>query len=295
MSNSTNLIKLNDRKRPSIGPSSSGTPAATFLRAPDVSALQMEIAKIKPNPDQPRQNFNQDKLNKLAESIKNTGVIQPIAVRRDAESGDVILVAGDRRLRASIIAGLKTVPISFINSNKTAEISLIENIQREDLNPIEKAEGMLKMLNKYSYTQDALAASLGMTKSTVSELLSLTRLPDSIKDTIRHADTDTYPARLLIAIARNDNPEEMIDLFDKYNKELLNSEDIRKLSRSKKSKKKAKADISFTPKAIKRQISNTSKYLLGRINKNNIGDVRAAITDLRDILDKLLDIDPTGK
>jgi len=294
VSKPNNLLKLSERKRPDIqAPSVAVNPAAAFLRTPDMPAMQMEIGKIKPNPDQPRRNFNQDKLDKLAVSIKNTGVIQPIAVRRNTD-GEVILVAGDRRLRASIIAGSETIPVVFIESDKAAEISLVENILRENLNPIEKAEGMLKVLNEYSYTQEELGTSLGMTKSMVSELLSLNRLPDSIKDIVRLADADKYPVRLLITIARAGNPVEMIDLFDKYNTGALNSDGIKELARLKKTVEKKEGQV-FTPKEINKKISNTSKYLLGRINKDNIDEVRAAINSLRDLLDKLLDIDPVSK
>jgi len=287
VSNPLDLLKNIDRKRPDIKALVPKKSAALYLCTPDVPSIQMEIAKIKPNPDQPRKNFDPDKLNILANTIKNHGVIQPVVVRRDAGSGDIILVAGERRLRATVIAGFDTIPVVFIDPDKSAdELSLIENLQRENLNAVEKAEGMLRVQNKRSCTQDELGALLGgMTKSSVSESLSLTRLPDEIKDVVRQASADQYPARLLIAIARCGSPEEMIALFNQYRSEQLSSDDIIKLSRSKKTKKIIPL---FAPKVINKQIGKTEKYLLGRINTDNIGEVRESLISLRDLLNKLL-------
>ena len=115
---------------------------------------ELEITKVKPNPNQPRKNFNQEVLNDLASSIKVHGIIQPIVVNKEP-NGDYLIIAGERRWRAANLCGLKTVPVIIKNytSKQVKEISLIENLQREDLNPIEAARAIKELMEEYGLTQ----------------------------------------------------------------------------------------------------------------------------------------------
>lgn len=143
--------------------------------------LEISIEKVKPNPMQPRREFDQQKLLGMAETIKKFGVIQPILVVESDDS--YIIVAGERRFRAAILAGLKTIPaeIKEYTKEQYTEIALIENLQREDLNPIEEALAYKKLIEEFNLTQDEVAKRLGRSRSTISNTMRLLSLPDDIR------------------------------------------------------------------------------------------------------------------
>ena len=184
------------------------------------------IDRIQPNPYQPRKYFDETALAELAESIKQNGVIQPIVLRQ-GDDNELYLVAGERRMKAAQLAGLKNIP-AILTEGNPIEISLIENLQRENLKPVEEAEALEKMIKEFSYTQEQLASVIGKARSTVTEILSLNKLPEPVKDECRRADISR---RVLIEIARKNTPEEMTALFEKVKTENLTSESVRKLSR----------------------------------------------------------------
>jgi ParB family chromosome partitioning protein len=175
----------------------------------DGSFYHVDISLILPSPDQPRKFFDKESLNELAVSIRQKGVLQPVIIRKD-DKGNIFLVAGERRLKAAKIAGLDKIP-AIITKGNPAEIALIENLQREDLKPIEEAEALNRMIVEYGYTQDKLAQVLGKAKSTVSEIMSLSRLPNAIKNEVRRAEL--FPRRLLVEIAKQNTEEKMTALF----------------------------------------------------------------------------------
>ena len=147
--------------------------------------LNVRIESITPNVNQPRKNFDEDALNELAESIKTQGVIQPLIVEEYAP-GKYSIVAGERRYKASLIAGLQTVPVivKSFSEVQRIEVSLIENVQREDLNPIEEAYAYQYLIQKSGYTQEQVAEKVGKSRSAVANSLRLITLPDSIKDDV---------------------------------------------------------------------------------------------------------------
>lgn len=194
---------------------------------PEGSFLRVAVDLVRPNPYQPRQHFDPDKLAELAQSIKDKGVLQPILVRR-TEAGEIFLVAGERRLRAARLAGLDKIP-AVVTKGHPAEIALIENLQREDLSPLEEAEALARMATEFNYTQEQLAALLGKAKSTISEALSLNRLPPAIKEEVRRAEL--YPRRLLVEIAKQDSEEKMVALFQQVKAAGLKSDQVRQLTR----------------------------------------------------------------
>ena len=198
----------------------------------DGSFKKVPIDLIKPNPDQPRKIFDQERLAELSYSIKNKGILQPVLIRID-EGKNFFLVAGERRLRAAKMAGLETIPC-IITRGKPAEIALIENLQREDLKPIEEAEALARMIDEYNYTQDQLAQVINKAKSTISETLSLNKLPAEIKDEVRRAEH--YPRRLLVEIAKQQNSEKMIALFNRVKSGALKSDEVRQITRQPKEK-----------------------------------------------------------
>jgi len=185
------------------------------------------VDQIKPNPYQPRKYFDETALSELSESIKQNGVIQPIVIRQ-GDNNELYLVAGERRLKAAHLAGLEKIP-AILTEGNPIEISLIENLQRENLKPVEEAEALEKMIKEYKYTQEQLALVIGKARSTVTETLSLNKLPEEIKKDCRRAD---IPKRVLVEIAKQKTPEAMMELFKKAKNGNLKSDNMRKLSRN---------------------------------------------------------------
>ncbi|HHU76853.1 MAG TPA: ParB/RepB/Spo0J family partition protein [Firmicutes bacterium] len=143
---------------------------------------EISIEKIRPNPMQPRREFDRQKLEGMAETINQYGVIQPIIVVE--EEGLYTIVAGERRFRAAVLAGKKTIPaeIRDYSERQYTEIALIENLQREDLNPLEEADAYRKLIEEFKLTQDDVAKRLGKSRSAISNAIRLLALPESIKE-----------------------------------------------------------------------------------------------------------------
>jgi len=194
----------------------------------DGAFFLVDIHKIKPNPHQPRQHFDEKALEELSDSIKQSGIIQPIVIRKDNED-HIILVAGERRLRAAKLAGLDRIP-TILTKGNPIEIALIENLQRENLNPIEESEALMKMINEYNYTQNQLAKVIGKGRSTIAETLSLTRLPESIRNKCRQ--DNNMSKRVLVEVVKQPDEKAMIKLFEKINKESLTSDQVREITRN---------------------------------------------------------------
>ncbi|MFP5328793.1 MAG: ParB/RepB/Spo0J family partition protein [Alphaproteobacteria bacterium] len=167
---------------------------------------EVEIARIRPNPAQPRMHFDEESIAELAESIAERGLLQPVLLRPDGDNFQ--LVAGERRWRAAQRARLHTIPaiVRDIDDSTSAEIALIENVQREDLNAIEEAEGYRKLIQKYGHTQDALSKLVHKSRSHIANLLRLLELPDSVKQLLLRGDITMGHAR---AIAAAPEPEDL--------------------------------------------------------------------------------------
>ncbi len=191
------------------------------------SYYQIDIQMILPDPDQPSHFFDLEALDKLANSIKQTRLYQPILVRKD-KTGQIILVAGRRRLQAAKMAGLEKVPAIFTEGNPL-EISIIENLQRENLRPIEEAEVLARMIQQYGYTPEKLALTIGKAPEAILDSLTLNRLPKVIKEVCRQ--TDKYSKPVLIEIAKQETAEAMLALFYRVGQDPLLSPECNSLSR----------------------------------------------------------------
>jgi ParB family chromosome partitioning protein len=178
----------------------------------DHSIQELDIQKIIPADDQPRKIFNNESLQELADSIKEKGVIQPILVQPD---GDVYkIVAGERRFRASKLAGLTELPVivkTFSNEDRL-EIALIENIQREDLTAIEEAEAYKQMIDSFSLSQDELAKKVGKKRSTIANSLRLLKLPDDMKSALQNTEISAGHCRSILSVI---NPADQRILFNR--------------------------------------------------------------------------------
>ncbi len=170
-----------------------------------VSAVPIE--RIAPNPAQPRRHFAAEPLAELAASIGKHGLLQPIIVCRDGEPGpeaSYLIMAGERRYRASKLAGLSVVPV-LVRDDNPIEIAMIENLQREDLSALEEAEGLASLIEQFHYTHEILADLIGKSRPYVSNTLALCRLPQHIKDDY-HAEP-SVSREILISVARAESPE----------------------------------------------------------------------------------------
>ncbi len=179
-------------------------PAKSDGGSADGGPRQIEVGRIRPNPLQPRKNFDEGSIAELTASIVERGVLQPILVRQVDDGFEI--VAGERRWRAAQQAQLHQIPaiVRDFDASTTAEIALIENIQREDLNAIEEAEGYRQLISRYGHSQDAIGKLIGKSRSHVTNLLRLLDLPDSVKQMLLRSDISMGHAR---AIATAPDPE----------------------------------------------------------------------------------------
>lgn len=175
---------------------------AKGLSADENGRLFVEVALLKPNPQQPRTVFNQDELDELAASIKENGVIQPVTIE-DAGDGFFYIIAGERRTRAAKIAGVEKIPVQLVtyNEEKKLEIALIENIQRSDLNAIEEAKAYYKLMEMSGLSQDQVAAKVGKNRSTVANAVRLLKLPEDMQGALVQGKISAGHARAILSVA----------------------------------------------------------------------------------------------
>ena len=173
------------------------------------SVIMLRLSDIEPNPQQPRKEFDAEGLSQLAESIAAHGLIQPIVVRSSGSDGYYQIVAGERRWRASKMAGLIEVPVIIMemDDKKAAQIALIENIQRENLNPMEEAAAFRALLTEYGMTQEELSRQIGKSRSAVTNTLRLLDLPEEVANLVREDRLSMGHAKALLAIK---NPARLV-------------------------------------------------------------------------------------
>jgi ParB family chromosome partitioning protein len=196
------------------------------LPAEENAVLEIEIDRIIPNPRQPRQVFNEDHLKELAESIQTQGVAQPILVR--PRNGNYELIAGERRWRASKLAGQKTIPaiVNDLSDEQSLEIALVENLQREDLNPIDEARAYKQLSLEFNFTQDHIAQRVSKDRSTVANTMRLLDLPAEIQELILNNQLNTGQARPLLSLG---SPQEQLNLCKIIIKKGLNAREVERI------------------------------------------------------------------
>ena len=179
----------------------------------------LPLSKIEPNAAQPRKNFDEEGLRELSESIRMHGVLQPITVRK-LETGYYQIISGERRWRASKLAGKKDIPAMIITADgrKSLELALIENLQREDLNPMEEATGFQLLMTEYGLTQEGIAEQVGKSRPTVANALRLLSLPEPVQKMISEGSLSSGHARTLVPL---DNPDLQIELAQRIVEEGL--------------------------------------------------------------------------
>lgn len=194
-----------------------------------VSTNTLPLSEIVPNKDQPRKTFDEAALDELADSIRQHGILQPLLVRPIA-TGGYQLVAGERRWRASKRAGLKEVPVVVkeLSDTETMEIAIIENLQREDLNPIEEAEGLQALIDKCGFTQEQVAVSVGKSRPAIANSLRLLKLPVEVRDMAKNGEISAGHARALLAF---DNEALIFEAAQNIVKNKMTVRDIERLAK----------------------------------------------------------------
>ena len=224
-------------------------------------STEVMLSQIEPNRDQPRKDFDEQALNELAESIREHGLLQPILVR-SKPSGGYEIIAGERRWRASRIAGLRTVPVVIkeMDEKEAAEVALIENLQREDLNPVEEAMGYRSLMVSYGLTQEQVAERMGKSRSAVANALRLLELTPNETEALKAGKLSAGHARALLGAEKGS------DLRSDMLRVALSGASVRELELMLKKKKEAKktektADTYYTEVelAIKNELGRTVK------------------------------------
>ncbi len=250
------------------------------------NVTEINIDDIRSNPYQPRKTFDIESLNELAKSIKEYGVVQPIIVKKSIKGYE--LVAGERRTKAAKIAGLKKIPaiIKDFDDQEMMEIALVENIQREDLNPIDEATSISNIIKLRGYTQEEFANKFGKSRTYVTNILGLLKLPDEVKKLVEKRSLSMSHARVLSKI---DDDEKVIDLAKKVITDSLSVHDLEKMSQEEKqvnnkSKNKSNYDTKY------RMFENIIMDALNtkvRVHKNKIEVYFDGVNELEDILAKM--------
>lgn len=194
-------------------------------------SVTLNISEIEPNRSQPRKEFDEKALSELAESISKHGLLQPLLVR-PLTLGGYQIVAGERRYRACQMAGLKDIPVIIreLGDTETMELALIENLQREDLTPLEEAEGYNVLMTEHGFTQDEVAQSVGKSRPAVANALRLLKLPNSIAEYLKEGKISAGHARALLSL---DNEKDMLELADLIVQKDLSVRQVEKLCKAK--------------------------------------------------------------
>lgn len=196
----------------------------------DITPHSLPVDTIIPGKNQPRYSFSEEDLESLCLSIQEKGVLQPILVRRLlSQNGKYEIVAGERRWRAAQKAGLSEIPVILkdFTDREALEVGLLENIQRQDLNPIEEAEGYRRLAEEFNHTQESLSRTLGKSRSHIANTLRLLTLPKKIRDYLTEGKLSSSHARALVSA---DDPEKLADLILEQGLSVRQTEDLRKPS-----------------------------------------------------------------
>src|SRR5690625_2731791 len=225
---------------------------------------EIKLDKIEANPNQPRKYFDDELIKELSNSIKEHGVFQPIILKKTEDK--YIIVSGERRYKAAIQAELKKIPAVIRNYTdaKIAEISLVENLQREDLSPIEEANAYDLIIKNYNLTQNELAKRVGKSRSHITNILGLLRLPEVIKEMLLNKKISMGHARV---ISKLETEEEMIELANEIIESKLNVRETEKISSDKKTN--VKEEKTNFNKLYKVERNMIAKYYNSNVSINN--------------------------
>ena len=241
------------------------------------SASTLNINEIEPNRDQPRKIFNEKALEELSKSIEQNGIIQPLLVRPMLD-GSYQLIAGERRWRAARMAGLTEVPVTIreMTDEEASVFALIENLQREDLNPVEEAEGMKSLIETYGFTQEEAATRVGKSRTAITNTLRLLKLPETVLNMLGEGKISAGHARALLGL---DDEAKMLQIADQIIKEDLSVRQVEKMvkyanqgEKTKPVKRTQKRDKYYdeVELALTEALGRTVKVYLGKGGKGTL-------------------------
>lgn len=248
------------------------------------SISEIALSQIIANPDQPRRTFDEEALEELADSIREHGVISPITLR-DNGDGSYMIIAGERRFRASKLAGLEQIP-AYIRTAKDEQVmewALIENIQREDLDAIEIALAYQRLMDDYNLTQERMSERVGKKRATVANYLRLLRLPAEILVGIKEKKIDMGHARAILAAP---SAERQLDLYQRILREGLSVRKVEALAQEEKKEKKPATPKSNSYSTLQKEISKKSGFAV-KIQENKIIIAFNDDNELQQIIHKL--------
>lgn len=251
----------------------------------------LPIAKIKPNPDQPRMQFDETELAELSESIEKHGVLQPLLVRSKGSSYEII--AGERRYQASKLAGLKEVPVIIkdVSDDEMLALALIENLQRSDLNPLEEAKGYKRLIESSGMTQEALAKAVSKSRSAITNSLRLLDLPEKVQDLLFEGKLTAGHARAILAVPFEDARIKLAEKVVQDGLSVRATENLAPLFSVTEEKRKPRP---VTPQSYKkaarvlRQALNTNVRVKNTRGKNKIEIEFKDEEELQGILEKII-------
>ena len=249
--------------------------------------VEINLSELRANPYQPRKNFDEEALNELASSIKEHGVFQPIIVKKSIKGYEII--AGERRFRASKLAGMQTIPeiVKDISDEEKMQIALLENLQRENLTSIEEAKAYKSIIESMNITQDELAKKVGKSRSHITNILGLLKLPASVQDMVLYNKLSMGHARVL---SKLDDPKIVEDLAQRVITEDLSVRKLESLvydyeEKEVKTKKSSNNEYKYMENFLKEKLGTNVK-----INNNKISIKFSNVQDLNRILE-IMNID----
>ena len=249
--------------------------------------VEIDLSELRANPYQPRKNFDEEALNELASSIKEHGVFQPIIVKKSIKGYEII--AGERRFRASKLAGMQTIPaiVKDFSDEEMMQIALLENLQRENLTSIEEAKAYKSIIESMNITQDELAKKVGKSRSHVTNILGLLKLPASVQDMVLYNKLSMGHARVL---SKLDDPKTIEDLAQRVITEDLSVRKLESLvydneEKEVKTKKSSNNEYKYMENFLKEKLGTNAK-----INNNKISIKFSNVQDLNRILE-IMNID----
>ena len=264
-------------------------PTTTEPARPLVSTSEIEISKIEPNPYQPRTEFNQEALEELAASLKLLGLIQPITVR-PIENGRYQIISGERRFRASQLAGLSTIPayVRKTDDQGMLEMAIVENIQREDLDSIEVALSFQRLIEECNLTQEAMAERVGKKRATVTNYLRLLKLPAEIQFAIRAKKITMGHAKALLSLETDKDQLKFANQIIEQDLSVRQIEQkIQKLGQKKEKKEKEEVPVIELPDSHFRVIEIIGKYFNNNVtakrDSNGNGELTIRFKDDREM------------
>ena len=255
----------------------------TSLESEQGDIKYISVGNIIPNKDQPRKNFNDEQLKELALSIEKNGVLQPILVRKDKNNSVMFeIIAGERRWRAATLAGISEIPavIKDLSDKETFEIGLIENLQRENLSPIEEANGYKKLMTSFDYTQEDISKIINKSRSYIANILRLLSLPKEVQDMVNNGDLSYSIARTLVG---KENPIKMAKSILKGDMTVKEAEDIVKPTKKTNTPTEESNELTSELISLRENLSDTLNAKVDIKLKGKKGEIIIKFDDLSEL------------